>query len=233
MNILILEDNDDFIHRLKSSLNNGKIGKLNKHSFFCFHDHFEGIDYSIKYQLIFIDIHLGNENGILIAKTLKRQYPDAVLVFVTVNESLVFQTFEVQPFFFIRKKEFDDDFQMFEILFLKHYNDNYSTVLTLRGKDVYLKISEIIYVEIKGHQLLITTSHDVYTISKSIQEFKNKIQSHKIVQIHRSFLINLDYLYNTTNNTVILETGLELPIGRKYKEEFKKELKEYILNAGF
>ncbi|RHM60905.1 LytTR family DNA-binding domain-containing protein [Coprobacillus sp. AF33-1AC] len=233
MNVLILEDSLEFIDRLKEIVLKGQLGTFLKLSIEAYNDNFQSIDFSRNYGLIFIDIHLNEYDGMKLADELKQRYPDAALVFVTADDSLVFQSLTVQPFFFIRKECFDEDYELFEKMFVKHYNDHYMIAFTTRSKKVNLRLKDIVYIEVVGHKLNIKTIiGETYTISKSMQDIKKEIKSNKLVQIHRSFLINMDYLYSVSSNTVSLSNGDVLNIGRNYKKDFQEIFQEYLMNGG-
>ncbi len=63
------------------------------------------IEQHFHYDIIFLDIEMPGMDGISVCRRIKEIAPDALVVFISNKESLVFQTFEVQPFRFIRKSE--------------------------------------------------------------------------------------------------------------------------------
>ena len=75
MNILILEDTNTFVEEFVDILKNNNL--FTDAHFFCLEDHFEEIDNTKDYQVIFIDVHLSKSiNGIDFNKiyTEKMQY---------------------------------------------------------------------------------------------------------------------------------------------------------------
>ena len=56
MNILILEDTNTFVEEFVDILKNNNL--FTDVNFFCLGDHFEEIDNTKDYQIIFIDVHL-------------------------------------------------------------------------------------------------------------------------------------------------------------------------------
>ena len=64
MNILILEDTNTFVEEFVDILKNNNL--FTDAHFFCLGDHFEEIDNTKDYQVIFIDVHLSKSiNGIV------------------------------------------------------------------------------------------------------------------------------------------------------------------------
>lgn len=70
MNILILEDTNTFVEEFVDILKNNNL--FTDAHFFCLGDHFEKIDDTKDYQVIFIDVHLSKSiNGINFSIELK------------------------------------------------------------------------------------------------------------------------------------------------------------------
>ena len=78
MNILILEDTNTFVEEFVDILKNNNL--FADAHFFCLGDHFEEIDNTKDYQIIFIDVHLSKSiNGIDFSIKLKKRFPKHLL----------------------------------------------------------------------------------------------------------------------------------------------------------
>lgn len=116
MNILILEDTNTFVEEFVDILKNNNL--FTDAHFFYLGDHFEKIDNTKDYQIIFIDVHLSKSiNGIDFSIELKKRFPKALIVFVTMNNNFVHKSMELQPFYFIRKDHLNDDMSIFFKMF--------------------------------------------------------------------------------------------------------------------
>lgn len=104
MNILICDDNTAFAMQLEKDISeyfhnpNMNINVVT--------DHFDQIEGT--YDVIFMDIELNDKNGIEIAKYHKDKH-NCLVIFTSSHENLVFNTFQVEPFQFIRKNHYDYD----------------------------------------------------------------------------------------------------------------------------
>lgn len=58
------------------------------------------------YDVLFLDIEMSGLSGFEICRRVREIKPDMLVVFISGREELVFQSFEVQPFRFIRKGSF-------------------------------------------------------------------------------------------------------------------------------
>ena len=65
--------------------------------------------------------------------------------------------------------------------------------------------------------------------SSSLTAFILKLASINFVQIHKSYIVNLDYLKGINKNEVLLFNNSRLPIGRKYRDLFYERYQEYLI----
>lgn len=66
-----------------------------------------------------------------------------------------------------------------------------------------------------------------YGALKNVYEYLPQLS---FIQIHRSFIINFDYIESFTMSDVTLKNGFRITIGRIYQSEFKKRVTEYFLH---
>ena len=164
MNILILEDTNTFVEEFVDILKNNNL--FTDAHFFCLGDHFEEIDNTKDYQVIFIDVHLSKSiNGIDFSIELKKSFPKALIVFVTMNNNFVHKSMELQPFYFIRKDHLNEDMSIFFKMFKEHLENTSFIVINAREKRVRINTSDIIYIEADGHYLKIITLKGILHIT--------------------------------------------------------------------
>lgn len=67
---------------------------------------------------------LGKESGIEYANSIKDYYLRMTLVFLSHQDNLIFETQKISPICFIRKSNFDEDFQMFCAVYENKQREN-------------------------------------------------------------------------------------------------------------
>ena len=91
--------------------------------------------------------------------------------------------------------------------------------------------SEITRIEADNNYSNITFSNgNTLMVAKSIKEFENQLVAKNFIRIHKSSLINLDYLDRYTNTdgcSVVMRDGTELLVSRRKQADFLKRLKAY------
>ena len=62
-------------------------------------------------EILFLDIELKNENGIEMALKYREQGYNNYIIFVSSHDDFVYNTFDVKPFYFIRKSKLNHDLE--------------------------------------------------------------------------------------------------------------------------
>ena len=182
------------------------------------------------YDLCFLDIDLAGDNGIELAKTIKQKGMSNLIVFVTAHQNLVYNSLSAQPYFFIRKNAYDDDIAILFELFNESFSKKTLLSLKSKGTKSVIKAEDIIYIESTDHAVLVHTSDGSYRDAHSLKEFLDNTSLHiPLIQIHKSFVINLNYLISYSATTVTLLGNTTLNIGRSYKNHFIERYQIYLV----
>lgn len=186
------------------------------------------------YDIIFLDIEMPNIDGISVCRKIRQLSKDALVIFISNKEELVFQTFEVQPFRFIRKSELKElcpslvDSIINE---LKRRSPQTFTIIENNGGDVLsFDARNIIYVEAQRKECKIVTTSGEATVKMKLMDLEEKLESFHFVRIHRSFLVNMDYIFRITKNSIILTSSEELPISRGSSDTLKQLFINYSMS---
>lgn len=96
---------------------------------------------------------------------------------------------------------------------------NQSAILTIRveRKNIPIAIEEIVYVESLSDYIQIHTLNEVYITKQKISAISSELPDW-FIRIHRSFIVNRHQI-TSYNKEVVVIGEMELPIGRKYKDQ--------------
>lgn len=229
MKILIVDDDKKFTNTLEQDIYNFFKKKQDKATITVINDHFNEIEMIDSYHIVFLDIDLITNNGLNIAKQLRDLDNNVMIVFISSRSNLVFKTFVVKPFYFLRKANYKKDLIYFFEMLDSFFKKNTLISLDSRATKVHIPIDSIIYIESREHQLSIHSKKDIYYDSSSLSNFLSKLSNINFVQIHKSYIINLDYLKGINKSEVLLFENTRLPIGRKYKDSFYERYQDYLI----
>jgi len=182
-----------------------------------------------EYDIICLDIDMPVVSGFDTAGELYDiKYGDN-LIFVSNMESAVFQALEFRPFRFVRKGHLDTDLKSALDAWIKTYGNNeHIKALDEDDCEVALKISDIVYIEIKGHYLNIVTRGNTFHKRGKISDYEYLVEQGSFLKIHGSYMCNIKYIKNIIKDRCIMYNDEELKIGQKRVAECKKNFMKYI-----
>ena len=94
-------------------------------------------DEDIPYDVYFLDIELGDDNGISLAKWIKAGYKEAVIVFITSHTDYMQKAFDVHAFNYIVKPAGEERLSMILSEINELYTGDGSKFIFHIGKSVY------------------------------------------------------------------------------------------------
>ena len=226
MNILIVDDQKEMAIQLKND-------------FESYFKHYEDMNIEIKtdafshiesesVDIAFLDIDLVTANGIHLAQFVKRKFPNVVIIFVSSKEELVFKTFSVDVFQFIRKRKYEKDIQIvFKQLdqYIKN-NLNKKSVI-VNGRKAVIRPDKVKSILSMGHDVIIFEDKE-YTIKSSLLGILEYLDSPYLIQIQRNLAINFNNILDVHRNMITTLDGKEYKIGRTYQEQFHSLYEEFL-----
>ena len=209
----------------KNDLNmmKNKIINCNKLELECFQD-VSKIDMNKNYDAVFIDIDMPMMNGIDFANQYKLKHLDTFIIFVTNHSELVFDTFKVHPFDFIRKEHFDLEIERVieELMFLLD-KKNKKIQVKSNGEIIQIKLVDILFCESNKHNCYIYKNNNTcIKVRMKLSEIYKLLDSDIFFQVNKSFLINWNCVEKISNGMIIYENGLCFNISRSMIKEAKR-----------
>ncbi|WP_321016480.1 LytR/AlgR family response regulator transcription factor, partial [Hungatella effluvii] len=143
---------------------------------------------SRKFNILFLDIEMPGMDGFSMAGKMQKSYPNIVLIFVSSHESLVFQSYEYDTFWFMRKSALITDLKKAIDKYFARivYNELYYVV---NAQKVYYK--DILYIECNGHLITIKTADRTYSMCGSLKKLEEELTPYQFIRVHKSFLVNM------------------------------------------
>lgn len=189
------------------------------------------------YDVLMLDIEMPGKSGIELSRAFRARGGDALVVFISGKDSMVFQTFDVQPFRFLRKGFFDEEIGTLcgdVAAELERRNDQWLRFSDDRGNRFYsVNVRKLIYVEACGKNCRLYTKEHVREVRARLNELYQKLKPFSFLQIHRGFLVNPSYIYRIDFETVLLDDGTTLPVSRSKRAQLKKEFFDWTGEGAF
>ena len=62
-----------------------------------------------------------------------------------------------------------------------------------------------------------------------LNDLEHEFKGSLLVRVHASFIINLEKKRSVRKDTITMESGKEIPVTRKYKDQFNRAFQNYCL----
>jgi len=181
-------------------------------------------------DLIFLDIHLPKISGMEFLK-LKPASPKVILT--TAYSEFAIESYEydvvdylLKPFAFDRFVQAVNKAQKLIPLIqepaLAKTQENYPKKIFIKSGYEHLKIiiNEVQFIKSDGDYTEIHLGEKKHLSSESLKYWLGFLDPTTFIQVHKSYMVNISLVKRISGNSVTMENGQHLPIGRVYKEAF-------------
>jgi len=180
------------------------------------------------FDLAFFDIDLTDSNGIDLAKELRNQDKNVLIVFMTNLAQFAINGYEVDAVDYVVKPVSYYDFYLKMGKVMKRIASRGDQLIKIKNNTGFTSIrcSEISYVEINHHTLFYHTNVGIINSYGTLKDFEKKINSNVFVRCNNCYLINLNYVKTIHGNFVMVGND-ELLISRPRKKIFVKAVNQF------
>jgi len=223
MNICILDDEkvilDEMNKQIKSIFKNCK-------NIFLFdnYDDFHKVLISNKIDLLFIDIKLNNKNGVDLVKENNNLLNKTKIVYIT-GYDYAEKIFETDPYYYLKKPITNEKIKK---VYDKLQKDESFITVKLNKEVNRILIKEIIYIESMARMLIFHLSNNQIVETYNTIDSIKKYLPNNFIQIHKSFIVNMDKIKSYKKYEVCLNNDKRLNISRNYANEVQNKIMDYI-----
>lgn len=234
MNILIIDDNKNYLRTLKSKV----LEMCNRNSIpisIITTDKSEEVLKTNLYlhnDVILLDIDMPEISGIQLASlinTSKGKSEKPYIVFVSCKDGLVFDALRELPYSFVRK-EYEDDLET--ILVSIYEKINMKETYTIRnGRHIdTLIIENIVYLEKRNNYVVFHTVSGEYRERTKIEEKYRDLVNFGFVRPQIGYLVNIKYINDILLSSIVLDDGTQIPLSKKYRKTVKNDYFDWMVN---
>ncbi len=172
-------------------------------------------------DLLFLDINIGEFNGIQFAETLKNPIQ---IIITTAYPEYALKGFDLNVTDYLLKPfTFDRFIQAVERVQLKSVNDiqapkSYIFIKTeYRLEKVFL--NDILYIEgMRDYRRIHTVDKKIMTL-QTFKELEDEIPSSVVCRVHKSYMVGIDKIESIERDRIKMKDVL-IPISETYKKSF-------------
>lgn len=182
------------------------------------------------FDILLLDIDLPDKSGIDFANDYIKIYPNIKIIFISSHNELVFDSFKVHPYNFIRKENIDIELNdtLLELLDLLKMHKK-EIVLNNKDNTTIIQQSDIIYIESFKYYCYIYTKRttEPYKIRTNMRQILEDL-NFCFYRINRSYIINLNEIKQIKNGRVILKNDMEVTLQRGQIKKFQNTYDHFL-----
>ncbi len=195
-------------------------------------------------DIAFLDISMGQMNGIDMARKIRKCNADVYIVFTTAYMEYVLKGYEVEAIRYILKDM--DTFQIKLEESLSTITKKLKYPVECRQYDFIeqtksVRLNALIYIESDLHKLKFhiqnnkeneTTNGtenvaDVYTLYGKLNDIESEYADRGFIRIHQSYLVNIRHIKNIKRYSVLMSDGSVLGIPKNKYKDIERKVIEY------
>lgn len=184
------------------------------------------------YDILFLDIELGDLNGIDVAKEIQKKHKNTVILVVTAYHQYLDDAMDINVTRYIDKPVTEN--RIFSALdkAMRVINESIVTLHIKDGHVVRLKVSEVVYAEARLKGVFVYTESDVsYRVKETLKQLRYMFDTSCFGVPHNSFLVNMNYIKNFQRNEITLGrpfSGTKISVATRKQTEFKRRFLDFI-----
>ena len=171
------------------------------------------------FDLIILDIQMRNQNGMELARQIRRDDPQVPLLFLTATKEYVFEGYEINALRYLIKPI--QPSQLFAIL--DEIQASTKRSILLNGNRIDL--NALVYVEAEAHYCHLVFEDHRQKEKIGIRELKTMLDD-SFVMIHRSYLVNIAKV-DQIRREELSAGSFTLPVARSQLKTVSEAFIEY------
>lgn len=186
-------------------------------------------------DIYILDIIMSGTSGIDIGRQLKCSGSDAAIIYTTSSDDFALDAYGVHAVRYLLKPVGEENF--FEALdyALSQQQAKKGPMYLIKTKNGLISIpcSKIEYIEnssrtLNAHLTDKTVVTSIFIRKSFDEEIRDLVKEHCFLQVHKSFLINLNYVKKLDGNSITMDSGAEIPISKKNTANAKRQYLLFI-----
>lgn len=181
-------------------------------------------------DILFADIKLeGETNGIRAVQSLFSSKDNVQVIYITGFPEYCVSVYETDHVYFLLKPVDQETFNKALSRAIDNLQARAKQTLPIayKGHTTFVAVEDIEYVESKLRKVVIKTDADEFEMYATVADTVKALPE-SFVQVHKSFVVNLDAVTRIDSAQIVMRSGCTVPIGQRYKEAMKQRMAEHF-----
>lgn len=168
-----------------------------------------------RFDIFLLDIQMPGQNGIELARQLRADHDDLVIIFITALPDYIQEGYDVAALHYLMKPI--KEYKLYEVLdraVERLKLAERSLLFQTSDATVKVPLDDILYIEAFAHYVIIQTKTTSLETRVNIGEIERTI-GNEFVRCHRSYIVGLNHISHITKTDIMLDSGKNIPLSRR------------------
>ena len=196
-------------------------------------------------HLIFLDVKMPRMDGLSLARKIREDRPNVIIIFCTGFQRFAINGYEVSAFAFLIKPIVESQLEAYlDKAVMKLQGEGIEKVTSIKTMDGVrvLRVMDVVYVEVSQHHVYYhvkskkkeegKVNEEVIQARGSLREIEDELAPYGFYRCSISYLVNLNLITSIKGGMVHFATKSALSISRGYRKIFTERFMEFISKKG-
>ena len=169
-------------------------------------------------------------DGIALSREINQKLPVCQIIYLTWVLEFAPEVYDTIHCYFVLKENMEKMLPRAMEKALQVYRDQEEhDIYELRehGKTIYLRQNDIEYIERQERKVVLHTKNQEYCCYQSLSKIEKQL-GRNFMRCHGGYIVNYNFIQVCKRETVKMTSGVELPIGRTYRNQFLEQYMRLI-----
>jgi DNA-binding LytR/AlgR family response regulator len=179
-----------------------------------------------KYDLIFLDIEYEGKNGVETGKYIRETMGDETvqIAYISGNIGYAMELFEYHPINFLEKPVSEAAVKRVVDKYLLLSNQKFENFQYKIGSDRFqVALSEIKYFSSRARKVTLHGKEKDEEFYGSLETIYSQVKGKQFLYVHKSFIVNYQYIKKMEYEQVILHDETVIPISQSRRSAIRKQ----------
>lgn len=165
------------------------------------------------YDILLLDIEMGDMDGVAMAKKLRKQDDNVQIVFITGYSDYIAEGYEVAALHYLMKPVKKEKLLSVLDRAVEKLSKNEKMInMELVGELVRIPIYQIRYADVLGNYVTVHAAQE-YTFKMTLSDLQKELDE-RFLRVGRSCIVNLTQISRVTKTLIKPSDGTEIPLPR-------------------
>lgn len=231
MKIAICDDIVEYRLSIKSYVHEySKINNMES-EIYIFNNGKSLLESTLTFDVLFLDIELGDLNGIDVAKEIQKKHSNTIILIITSYRQYLDAAMDLKVTRYIDKPISQNRIYAALDKALSEMNEIIITLHMKNNQIIRIKQHDIIYVEAKLKGVYVYCLNEQYCVKKTMKHLRSILVASCFAVPHNSYIVNLNYVKSFKRNEICLAepySNVKISIASRKQPEFKRKFLDFV-----